>query len=113
LRFEHAVDDVQELAHASCDCALAGLSRGTWTLVDACKYEPQTIAEGAAWDLAGELGETTRLATVNPGAILGPVVCVIDRESGGREKLAVEGLELFPLYTMSELNSAGSGPAGA
>jgi nucleoside-diphosphate-sugar epimerase len=33
----------------------------------------KTIAERAAWDLAAELGETTRLATVNPGAILGPV----------------------------------------
>ena len=33
----------------------------------------KTIAERAAWDLAAEMGETTRLATVNPGAILGPV----------------------------------------
>ena len=37
---------------------------------------------------------------------------MIDRESGGREKLAAADLELFPLYTMSELNSA-AGSAGA
>jgi orotate phosphoribosyltransferase len=37
------------------------------------------------------------------GAILGPVICVIDRESGGAEKLAAEGLELHPLFLMHEL----------
>ena len=40
------------------------------------------------------------------GAILGPVVCVIDRESGGAEKLAAEGLVLDPLFRMSELKAA-------
>ena len=38
------------------------------------------------------------------GAVLGPVVCVIDRESGGAEKLAAEGLELHPLFRMHELS---------
>ncbi len=33
----------------------------------------KTIAERAAWDLVEEMGETKRLAVVNPGAILGPV----------------------------------------
>jgi dihydroflavonol-4-reductase len=33
----------------------------------------KTIAERAAWDLVEEMGETERLAVVNPGAILGPV----------------------------------------
>jgi orotate phosphoribosyltransferase len=40
------------------------------------------------------------------GANLGPVMCVIDREAGGGEKLAIEGLTLHALYTMSELNAA-------
>lgn len=31
------------------------------------------------------------------------VLCVIDREAGGRDKLAAAGLELRPLFTMSEL----------
>ena len=34
----------------------------------------KTIAEQAAWDLVREAGEAGRLAVVNPGAILGPVL---------------------------------------
>jgi dihydroflavonol-4-reductase len=34
----------------------------------------KTIAERAAWDLAEERGATARLAVVNPGAIVGPVL---------------------------------------
>ena len=34
----------------------------------------KTIAERAAWELAGEQSATERLATVNPGAILGPLL---------------------------------------
>jgi dihydroflavonol-4-reductase len=53
------------------------LDESDWTDLDDPSVTPyarsKTIAERAAWDLAGELGETTRLATVNPGAILGPV----------------------------------------
>lgn len=37
------------------------------------------------------------------GADLSVVLCVIDRESGGTEKLAQEHLELRPLFRMSEL----------
>ena len=33
-----------------------------------------TIAEQAAWDLVRERGEEDRLAVVNPGAIVGPVL---------------------------------------
>jgi orotate phosphoribosyltransferase len=36
------------------------------------------------------------------------VVCVIDRESGGAAKLAEAGLELAPLFTMTELKKAGA-----
>lgn len=42
------------------------------------------------------------------GAIIDDVVCVIDRESGGTEKLADAGLRLHPLFTMSELKAAGA-----
>jgi orotate phosphoribosyltransferase len=42
------------------------------------------------------------------GAVCERVVCVIDRESGGVEKLAAEGLTLDPLFTMTELKTAGS-----
>src|SRR5271154_5370075 len=37
------------------------------------------------------------------GAILGAVVCVIDREAGGAANLAKSDLILSPLFTMSEL----------
>ncbi|TAL69451.1 MAG: orotate phosphoribosyltransferase [Bacteroidetes bacterium] len=37
------------------------------------------------------------------GAIIQNAVCVIDRQSGGKENLAKNNIELFPLFTMSEL----------
>lgn len=35
------------------------------------------------------------------------VVCAIDRQQGGREKLAEIGCELYPAFTLQELNEAG------
>jgi nucleoside-diphosphate-sugar epimerase len=53
------------------------LDESDWTDLDDPSVSPyarsKTIAERAAWDLAAETGETGRLATVNPGAIFGPV----------------------------------------
>jgi orotate phosphoribosyltransferase len=63
-----------------------------------CIIEDVVTSGGAILDAAVELRER--------GAVLGPVICVIDRESGGREKLAADDLELFALYTMSELKAA-------
>lgn len=40
------------------------------------------------------------------GAIVEHVVCVINREAGGVEKLEAEGINLHPLFKMSELKSA-------
>lgn len=37
------------------------------------------------------------------GAVIHQALCVIDRESGGPESLAKSGIELKPLFTMSEL----------
>jgi orotate phosphoribosyltransferase len=42
------------------------------------------------------------------GASIDHVLCVIDREQGGRESLRMHGLELLALFTMSELKSAGT-----
>ena len=42
------------------------------------------------------------------GATIAGVVCVIDREAGGVEKLAAEDLELRALFRMSELKTAAS-----
>ena len=60
-----------------------------------CIIEDVVTSGGAILDAAVEL----RAA----GAVLGPVVCVIDRESGGTEKLAEAGLELRALFPMHEL----------
>jgi dihydroflavonol-4-reductase len=54
------------------------LDERDWTDPDSPGLTPylrsKTIAERAAWDLVGERGEQDRLAVVNPGAILGPVL---------------------------------------
>jgi orotate phosphoribosyltransferase len=39
------------------------------------------------------------------GAIVDTAVCVIDRESGGAEKLAEAGIKLIPLFKMSDLKA--------
>ncbi|MBI1390094.1 MAG: orotate phosphoribosyltransferase [bacterium] len=40
------------------------------------------------------------------GAIVDVVLCVIDREAGGRENLVKDHLELRPLFTMTQLKAA-------
>jgi orotate phosphoribosyltransferase len=40
------------------------------------------------------------------GADIAAVLCVIDREAGGRENLAAEGLDLCRLFTMSQLRES-------
>jgi len=56
----------------------APLDETDWSDPDNPKMTPyarsKTIAERAAWDLAAERSATERVATVNPGAILGPVL---------------------------------------
>jgi orotate phosphoribosyltransferase len=39
------------------------------------------------------------------GAQIVRVLCVIDREEGGRETLAAQGLELHALFTMQDLKA--------
>lgn len=42
----------------------------------------------------------------NDGAIIDDVICVIDRQSGGRGNLAKENLTMTSLFTMEELKTA-------
>jgi orotate phosphoribosyltransferase len=44
------------------------------------------------------------------GATVTDVLCVIDRESGGKDSLAAQGLTLHPLFLMSELKVAANRP---
>jgi orotate phosphoribosyltransferase len=60
-----------------------------------CIVEDVVTSGGAVLDAAVELRAR--------GAVLGTVVCVIDRESGGADQLAAAGLELRALFTMSQL----------
>ncbi|HTA15100.1 MAG TPA: NAD-dependent epimerase/dehydratase family protein, partial [Solirubrobacteraceae bacterium] len=54
------------------------LTEDDWSDPDNPKLTPyaksKTLAERAAWDFVRERGETEKLAVVNPGAILGPVL---------------------------------------
>lgn len=56
----------------------AVLTEEDWSDPDSTKLTPyarsKTAAELAAWELARERGATERLTTVNPGAIVGPVL---------------------------------------
>lgn len=60
------------------ESASGPLTEQDWTDLDNPKLTPyvrsKTIAERAAWDLVKERGEVEKLAVVNPGAILGPVL---------------------------------------
>ena len=44
------------------------------------------------------------------GATIVGVLCVIDRESGGRDNIKAAGWEMFSLFTKSELESARPSP---
>lgn len=54
------------------------LTEEDWTDLGNPRLSPyvrsKTIAERAAWDFADEAGERSRIAVVNPGAILGPAL---------------------------------------
>ncbi len=56
----------------------AALTEENWTDLDNPDLSPyvrsKTVAEKAAWELMRERGASERLATVNPGAILGPLL---------------------------------------
>jgi dihydroflavonol-4-reductase len=56
----------------------SSLTENDWSDPDDPKLTPyarsKTLAERAAWDFVRERGEAEKLAVVNPGAILGPVL---------------------------------------
>jgi orotate phosphoribosyltransferase len=60
----------------------------------------------------GQVIESCR-ALRERGAEVAVVLCVIDREAGGSDALAADGLELRSLFTMSELRAAAGVAVGA
>lgn len=82
--------------YGTCKIAEGGVVRGRRLLM----VEDVVTSGGAILDAAAALRDE--------GAELGPVICVIDRESGGVANLAKVGLQLQPLFTMSELKRAGT-----
>jgi orotate phosphoribosyltransferase len=80
--------------YGTCQLAEGGELAGARVLI----VEDVITSGGAVLDAVAGLRER--------GAIAERVVCVIDRESGGTEKLADAGLALDALFTMSELKSA-------
>ncbi len=80
--------------YGTCRLAEGGDVGGEHLLI----VEDVITSGGAVLDAVRELRER--------GATADRVVCVIDRESGGREALAAVGLELDALFTMTELNDA-------
>jgi len=80
--------------------AAAPLTEADWTDPDDVRLEPytrsKTIAERAAWDLVEQHGERERLAVVNPGAILGPVLGAEDSFSLQMVKRLLDGVPGTP-----------------
>jgi orotate phosphoribosyltransferase len=82
--------------YGTCKIAEGGQVKGRKLLI----VEDVVTSGGAITDAAKALREE--------GAILGPVICVIDRESSGPANLAEADLTLSALFTMTELKSAGA-----
>ena len=85
----------QAKTYGTCQIAEGGELAGR----NLCIVEDVVTSGGAILDAAVELRAQ--------GGKIGPVVCVIDRESGGIDKLAADSLTLYPLFTMTELKAAG------
>lgn len=91
------------------------LDERDWSDPDNPKLSPyarsKTIAERAAWDFMRERGATEKLATVNPGAIIGPVLNedrsfslqVIERLLGGMPGLPQIGFSFVDVRDVADL----------
>src|SRR5476651_852494 len=82
--------------YGTCKIAEGGTVSGRKLLI----VEDVVTSGGAILDAAKALREE--------GSELAQVVCVIDRQSGGPANLAKVGLDLKPLFTMTELKTAGA-----
>jgi orotate phosphoribosyltransferase len=85
--------------YGTCQLAEGGAVEGKRLTV----VEDVVTSGGQVVTSCGELRER--------GATVDTALCVIDRESGGPEALADIGVELRPLFTMTELKVVGEGRA--
>lgn len=91
------------------------LAEEDWSDPDNPKLSPyarsKTIAERAAWDFMRERGATEKLVTVNPGAIIGPVLSddrsfslqTIERLLGGLPGVPRIGFSLVDVRDVADL----------
>jgi len=91
------------------------LDEQDWSDPDNPKLSPyarsKTIAERAAWDFMAERGATEKLATINPGAIVGPVLNddrsfslqAIERLLGGMPGLPRIGFSFVDVRDVADL----------
>jgi len=91
------------------------LTEQNWSDPDNPRLTPyarsKTIAERAAWDFMQERGATEKLATVNPGAIVGPVLSddrsfslqAIDRLLGGMPGVPRIGFSFVDVRDVADL----------
>jgi orotate phosphoribosyltransferase len=87
----------QAKTYGTCNLAEGGTVEG----LRLCVVEDVVTSAGAVLDALGALRER--------GATVERVVCVIDREAGGPERLAADfGVELRALFTMTELTAVGA-----
>jgi dihydroflavonol-4-reductase len=96
--------------------AAAPLTEEDWTDLDNPKLAPytrsKTVAERAAWELVRGRGDEDKLAVVNPGAILGPVLgddrstslALIDRLLGGMPGVPRLGFNLVDVRDVVDLH---------
>ncbi len=94
----------------------APYNEADWTDPDDLRRTPyvrsKTIAERAAWDLARGAGAESRLAVVNPGAIIGPVLSddrsyslqVIERLLNGMPAMPRLGFVLVDVRDVADLH---------
>jgi dihydroflavonol-4-reductase len=91
------------------------LTESDWSDPDDPKLTPyaisKTLAERAAWDFVRERGQTEKLAVVNPGAILGPVLShnrsssigIIERLLGGMPGVPRIGFNIVDVRDVADL----------
>ncbi len=117
---------VAAVRHGRAPSASAPYNESDWTDPNDAQRTPyvrsKTIAERAAWDYVRERGAESRLATVNPGAIIGPALSddrsfslqVVERLLNGMPAMPRLGFVLVDVRDVADLHvRAMTSPAAA